>query len=68
MVEQRLLMACDHNIDALRIDDPQSHRVKADFRFAQQDVVDQVGEHKAVNARGNPQAQAVQQHIDRVGV
>ena len=68
MVEQRLLMASDHNIDALWINNPQAHRIKADLRFAQQNVVDQVGKHQTVNARGNPQTQALQQHIDRVGV
>ena len=47
--KHRMLMSRYHNVDIIRIDDPQTNRRKADLRLAKHDVIEQVRQHKPID-------------------
>ena len=60
-------MAGDEDVDVVRVDDVHAHRGGTDHRVPQDHVVEEVGEHQAVYAGGDAQAQAGEHHLHRVG-
>ncbi len=61
-------MSGNHDVYVVRINDPKSYRSKADLRFTKHNIIEQIGENQSIDTGGNSQLQAVQKHVDRVGI
>ena len=68
MHENGVLMACDHDIDVIRVNNAKPNRSRHDFRFPQHHIIEEIGQHKAVHTGGYAKLQAVEQHVNRIRV
>ena len=57
--KHRMLMSCNHNIDIIRIDHPQTDRSQTKLRFSEHDIIQKIRQCQPVNTCRNSKFQTI---------
>ena len=61
-----MLMPCCHDVDIIRVYDPESYRIKAYLSFSHNYIIQHIGENQSINSCGYPQSETMEKHVDRI--